>query len=323
MNTLDQILYLTDLGLRIHPLSARNKIPLLDDWTRQASKDERVIKRWFKKFPNSNWGIATGFESGVFVIDIDPKHKGKETWEGFIDGKASPKTLEVVTGTKGTHYYFEYPSNIAVSNSALGKGVDVRGEGGNIVIPPSIHPNGNAYMWAKGRAPDKIKITKAPKWLLTKIKEASVLEFPSLMGTKIEKGERNNTIFHQSLLLARQGALFDFTLAAMKSWVKETREFDMSDKEVEATVESAFKFFDTEKVKKKSFDTIELSDVGNVKRLLFDSKEIARYAVGLGFHVWDEQRWAYDEEALKVKQLAISSMDKLRDETLEELKRQG
>lgn len=320
MDALQQVLYLANLGFRVHPLSNKNKIPLLDDWTRKASSEEAVIKKWAKKYIDCNWGIATGLESGIFVIDIDPKNGGTETWKRMTQDQKMPKTLEVVTGTKGSHYYFEYPSAVAVTNSSLGKGVDVRGEGGNIVIPPSIHPNGNTYLWAKGKTPDKVKPAKAPKWMITKIKESSILNFPSLIGTKIEKGERNNTIFHQSLLLARQGALFEFTVATMRSWVKETKEFDMSEKEIEGTVESAFKFYDTEKATKKSLDTVELSDVGNVKRLLLDYKDVIKYAVGLGFHVWDELRWAYDEETLRVKQLSISSMDKLRDETLEELK---
>ncbi len=316
---ISQVEYLADMGLRVHPLSSRNKIPLLDDWIRKASASTTIIKKWAKQFKECNWGIATGFESQVFVVDIDPKHNGERTWLAMVGENKIPKTVEVVTGTRGTHLYFKYPTNLAVSNSAIGKGVDIRGEGGNIVIPPSIHPNGNAYMWAKGRTPDKVKIAVAPSWLIKIIKEKTANEFPSLMGTKIEKGERNNTIFHQSLLLARQGALYEFVLTAMRTWVRETKEFDLSDKEIVATVESAFKFYDIDKSKTKILEEIELSDTGNVHRMLSDYKEDLKYATGLGFHVWDGKRWGYDDESRLVKQLAIKSMDKLRDETSESL----
>lgn len=320
LESIDQVLYIASLGLRVHPLSARNKVPLLDEWTRKASTSVPTIKKWHKNFKDCNWGIATGVESQVFVVDIDPKHGGDRTWKTMVDGNKLPKTLEVVTGSRGTHYYFKYPTNTVVTNSSIGKGVDIRGEGGNIVIPPSVHPNGVAYAWAKGRAPDTVDIARAPAWLVKKIKEATVLEFPSLMGTKIEKGSRNNTIFHQALLLAKQGALFEFTLTAMMTWVKETKEFDISPKEVQSTVESAYEFYEKDRVKKRSLSEIELSDVGNARLLLADHKEIIKYAIGLGFHAWDSKRWAYDEEALKVKQLAIQSMDKLRDTTTDELK---
>lgn len=317
---LNQILQLADMGLRIHPLSTKNKIPLLDEWTRKASASEEVIKKWGSKFKDCNWGIATGLESGVFVVDIDPKNGGDRTWAAMMNGNSVPKTPEVVTGTRGTHLYFRYPTNIVVSNSSIGKGVDIRGEGGNIVAPPSVHPNGNRYAWAKGKTPDKVRIAKAPAWLLKKIKEATVMDFPSLIGTKIDKGSRNNTIYHQSLLLARQGALFEFTLMTMKQWVKETKEFDMKDAEIKATVESAYKYFDTESVKKKELETIELSDVGNAKKLLNDFGDIIKYAINFGYHTWDGMRWFYDKESLRVKQLAIKAMDNFRDETLESMK---
>ena len=317
---LNQILQLADMGLRIHPLSTKNKIPLLDEWTRKASADQEMINKWSKKFKDCNWGIATGLESGVFVVDIDPKNGGDRTWASMMNGNKVPKTPEVVTGTHGTHLYFLYPTSIVVSNSSIGKGIDIRGEGGNIVAPPSIHPNGNKYTWAKGRTPDKVHIAKAPAWLLKKIKEATIQDFPSLIGTKIDKGERNNTIYHQSLLLARQGALFEFTLMTMKQWVKETKEFDMKEGEIKATVESAYKYFDTESSKKKDLETIELSDVGNAKKLLNEFGDIIKYAINFGYHTWDSTRWFYDKESLRVKQLAIQAMDHFRDETLEQMK---
>lgn len=319
--SISQILQLASLGLRVHPLSTRNKVPLLDEWTRKASTSEVTIKKWGSKYKDCNWGIATGVESGVFVVDIDPKNGGDKTWTSMMDGNKVPKTPEVVTGTRGAHIYFKYPTSIVVSNSSIGKGVDIRGEGGNIVIPPSIHPNGHTYMWVKGRTPN-IKIANAPAWLLKRIKEATASDFPSLIGTKIDRGSRNNTIYHQSLLLARQGALFEFTLSAMRTWVKETKEFDMREAEIKATVESAYKYYDTETDKKRSVEAVELSDVGNTKRLLAESGCVIKYAINFGYHTWDGARWFYDKESLRVKQLAIRAMDNFRDEIVEQLKTQ-
>lgn len=318
--TLDQVLYLAGLGLRVHPLASRNKVPIVDNWTEMATVDEDIIRKWSTVNKNCNWGIATGKSSGVFVVDIDPKHNGPAEWKKLVGSNKVPKTLEVVTGTKGTHLYFKYPKGMYVSNSGLTKGVDIRGEDGNIVIPPSTHPNGRKYMWAKGKTPDKTKIAIAPRWLTNKIKESSTVDFPTAIGDKIDKGERNNTIFHQSLFLARQGAFPEFIVTAMKTWVKETKEFDMKDKEIEATVQSAYKHYENEKKARKTFNQIELSDVGNARRLLLDHSENMKYAIGMGYHIWNGKKWLYDEELLTASQLAIYSMDKLRDETVEKMK---
>jgi hypothetical protein len=99
---------------------------------KDASKDWETIKRWLNPDEYINVGIATGAESGFFVLDIDPRHDGDETifnlqtQHGYL-----PDTVRFQTGGGGKHILFQYPG-IHIPNSAgkIGKGIDVRGDGG-------------------------------------------------------------------------------------------------------------------------------------------------------------------------------------------------
>jgi bifunctional DNA primase/polymerase-like protein len=94
--------------------------------------------------PNGMIAIRTGAESGLVGIDVDPAHGG-------VIMPSMPRTLSVVTGSEpaGTHAYYNHPGvHVPNSQGLLGPGLDVRGDGGYLVAPPSIHPKtGRAYAW--------------------------------------------------------------------------------------------------------------------------------------------------------------------------------
>lgn len=162
-------------GFRVTPLHTRNdveragpcscgrkdctqdvKVPFLVGWQEKASSNILEIAQLWERYAGSGIGIATGKDSGVIVLDID-NHNG-------VDGQASldlaqrklgelPKTKEVITGSGGRHMYFRHPGG-RVANRTGGKGhmagypgLDVRGDGGYVVAPPTVHPNGTAYVW--------------------------------------------------------------------------------------------------------------------------------------------------------------------------------
>ena len=123
------------------------KHPRINAWQKEATNDISKIREWKKKWPNMNVGIITGKESGIFVVDIDPRHDGGKSLEGFEreHGKLPP-TLTVLTGGGGEHLYYKYPKDIKISNrQEVLPGIDVRAEGGYIVDPPSIHASGKQY----------------------------------------------------------------------------------------------------------------------------------------------------------------------------------
>jgi len=141
--------------------SSPGKHPITPNGVKDASGDEADIRRWFSNGIAFNIGIATGSASGLVVLDIDPKNGGDISIQQFT----IPPTLEVITGSGGRHYYFAIPEGVEIRNSAgkLAAGLDVRGEGGYVVAPPSIHISGNSYRWAVD--PRGVKAAPWPKEL--------------------------------------------------------------------------------------------------------------------------------------------------------------
>jgi hypothetical protein len=116
-----------------------------------CTTDPAEIERYWARWPNANIGIATGAESGIFVVETD-------TPEGHgVDGAASLKELEAANGplpltlmamspTGSVHRYFRHPGGKVVSRS-IAPGVDVKGDGGMVVAPPSTVPGKGSYEW--------------------------------------------------------------------------------------------------------------------------------------------------------------------------------
>src|SRR5690349_5123077 len=85
--------------------SSPGKHPRIKDWQRKASSDPATIEAFWKKWPDSNIGIATGGESRLFVLDIDGA-EGEKSLEDLVRQHGpSPETLTVTTG-RGRHFYF-------------------------------------------------------------------------------------------------------------------------------------------------------------------------------------------------------------------------
>lgn len=122
-----------------HPIPKRSAaIEAMDDqW-----------ENWINKYPDMNLGILTGSESGLFVLDVDPRHGGNESFDALVQSIGPfPATLVAQTGGGGRHYVFKIPPGEEVRNSAgmLGQGIDIRGEGGLIVVEPSVTKG--EYKW--------------------------------------------------------------------------------------------------------------------------------------------------------------------------------
>src|SRR6266478_5674800 len=138
---------------RAHCPSAA-KHPRIKKWPQEATTEEDKILRWWKASPSANIGIATGSESGVIVLDVDVP--------GAL-GNWTSTTLTSRTG-RGLHFYFA-SNDIPVKTSVrkLGNGLDIRGEGGFVVAPPSRHTSGKLYEWLNPTA----TIEMVPAWVVT------------------------------------------------------------------------------------------------------------------------------------------------------------
>jgi len=146
-------LHYAGMGMAVFPIKPRSKQPLTDHGLKDASKDPAQIESWWSRWPTANIGIATGAVSGgLVVIDLDvDKDKGIDgrvtlrEWEAEHE-KLPNSTWLAITGRGGYHYFYHDTSTVR-NRTGIYEGIDIRGDGGYVVAPPSIHPNGNTYEW--------------------------------------------------------------------------------------------------------------------------------------------------------------------------------
>jgi putative DNA primase/helicase len=181
------------------------KHPRTKNGVHDASTDEAKIRRWWETWENANIGIATGKEAGFFVLDIDPRNGGDETL-AFFERKHGrlPETRAADTGGDGVHLLFKYP-DFPVKNSTgeLGPGLDIKSDGGSIVVPPSLHVSGKRYRW-RNSAP----IADAPEWFLQLLREAARKSYAigqGQIGETIPEGRRNIALTSLAGTMRRRG----------------------------------------------------------------------------------------------------------------------
>ncbi|MGO9650235.1 MAG: bifunctional DNA primase/polymerase [Terriglobales bacterium] len=171
--TEQQLKRLADRGWRLFPCQPKSKEPLIR-WSKCATANIDQLMTWLHTFADCNWGIACGPASRLLVIDVDG-YIGLESF-AHLCGQAgvdwqeiADNTLGVKTG-KGSQLYFTYPAtNIRNSAGKLGPELDVRGDGGYVICPPSVHETGEPYHWLGG---DENKpVAPAPGWLIEQIRE--------------------------------------------------------------------------------------------------------------------------------------------------------
>jgi len=135
----------------------------VDDATIDATK----ISKWWKTWPNANIGLACG-KSGVVVVDVDPRNGGDETFQELEKANGNlPRTPMQLTGGGGVHYLLRRPiSSDTFRGRKLPGGIDIKADGGYIVLAPSSHASGTPYRWDAGRHPDDEPIANIPeRWL--------------------------------------------------------------------------------------------------------------------------------------------------------------
>jgi hypothetical protein len=126
------------------------KHPRITGGFKGATTDLTTISGWWDMWPASNVGIATGAESGIVVLDIDPRNGAMDTIAQLeAEGKTLPEAPIVRTPSGGWHLYFTHPGGKVPSRSnAIGPGLDVKGDGGYVIAPPS-YGIGGAYVWQR------------------------------------------------------------------------------------------------------------------------------------------------------------------------------
>ena len=192
-----------------HPYSA-----IVPNGLKDSTNDPATVLRWYRSVPGLNWGMRTGAISGVVVLDIDERHDGDLSLRDLQEryGRHTP-SWAVITGGGGLHIYFAHPGT-EVRNSAgtIGKGLDVRGENGYVLIPPSRHRSGNRYRWDSAGTPAH-ELAPMPGWMVARTVPPAPsrrytpedVTLPGEVGP-IPEGQRNTTLASVAGRLRRQGA---------------------------------------------------------------------------------------------------------------------
>ena len=173
MTALAHALDYAEHGLPVLPIKPGEKRPPMSGWQNHATTDKPTIENWFTGlYSDHGVGIATGGTIFALDIDVSGDKAGDETLADLeLQYGPLPDTATVLTGSGGQHRYFLMPAGVTIRNNAstaLGPGLDIRGEGGQCVAPPTIHPNGRPYEWDGGEIGE---IAQAPNWLVRLLTE--------------------------------------------------------------------------------------------------------------------------------------------------------
>lgn len=141
------------------------KHPRIANGFKSATTDPDQIRKWIKRWPGTNWGIACG-PSRIAVVDVDPRNQGDDTLASLEKQHGElPKTPTALTGGGGQHYLYAFPEGAEVRTCALGPGIELKASGGYIVAAPSNHISGKRYEWDAGALPSETTLTTLPKWI--------------------------------------------------------------------------------------------------------------------------------------------------------------
>jgi len=159
---------LTELGYLVFSCGV-DKRPLTKHGFKDATADPRQIRHLWTVNPGASIGVPMGRDAGMWCLDID-QPDGPDTLSQ-LEAKYGklPSTRAQRTGGGGFQYFFRYPEGCEIRNnsrSKLGPGIDIRGQGGYVIVPPSGHPSGGTYTWLT--APDA-PLADAPEWLLARV----------------------------------------------------------------------------------------------------------------------------------------------------------
>ncbi len=241
-------------GWSLVPL--KEKKPTLNNWTELPATTEEEARNYARR---GNFGIRTGAISGVVVLDIDPRHGGT------TDGLDLPITPVVETGGGGWHYYFRYPEGgLGNSASKLAPGVDSKGDGGQVVAVPSVHPDdGKTYRWAPGRSPADVPMADLPETILEKLRHGKPEHgAPSSGHDRIPEGQRNSVLTSLAGSMRRRGMSQEAIYAALCIVNRERCEPPLLDDEVHDIAQSVSRYQPTRDRQPEDKDglTKELAD---------------------------------------------------------------
>lgn len=160
---------LAALGLCVFPCRKSGKAPLTGSGLNDATNDTETVAQWWSRWPDAMIGVRTGPESGLWVLDVDvDEEKGVNGFPALAELEAAygalPMTVRSRTPRGGMHYWLRWSEGVRNSASKVAPGIDLRGRGGYVIVPPSARADRRSYTWED--PPALFELAELPGWLL-------------------------------------------------------------------------------------------------------------------------------------------------------------
>lgn len=319
-------------GLAIIALVPHKKNPSFANGLKDATTCAEDVAQWYEDYPDDNVAIVTGSVSGnIGVIDIDIDDESDKDGFDFLqkwerEHGELPETWTVKTARGGSHMYYRFKGDVPRNTSNQEIGIDFRGEGGYVMAPPSIHPNGRKVEW--DIHPDDADLAWADDNVLAFVEAIGARSGASEkfeLPARIEKGGRDFTIFKYACSLQSAGRS-DWEI---KSLVHAANTAlcvpPMTTEEVDRKIASALKYD-----KGKHIDLNALERPGNHVELAVNNRGNPLNTIENRMLILQEDeglkdRFVYDESAYtRMKRLPLpwksgSGYERLRDSDYVEL----
>jgi len=292
MSVLEQALEYVDLGWSILPVKPDEKRPYMSNWLQymklRASKD--TVENWFRSLSGAGVGVVTGKISNIVVLDVE--HWCPTPIETLL--KKYPTQLISRSGSGGYHLYYTFPQNVSKVSNRVGifEGADLRADGGFIVLPPTIHQNGNRYEWVQRGIPGAfplalLDIESRP----TVQNEGWITE--ALRG--VSEGGRNDTCARLAGYFFKKGINSDIVEAMLLEW-NERNDPPLPVKEVRQTIRSIERSHSGADTQFTSVEFENDKTVQEQKESTFDVMRMCDYVKGYGGDgvSWLVQDWLPD-----------------------------
>ena len=210
-------------GWHVIPVGAGadRKLPYIKNWVQLASVDQEQICSWWVQFPTANIGVVTGEKSRFWVVDIDVK-PGLNGWDSLTERFGNRFAFDRVnslfakTASGGIHLLFEWDDAFPVRNGqGVLPGVDIRGDGGQIVVAPSwrlVDGQVEKYRWNDVA----LTIVSAPDWARELVaiagRKSKRLDLVPVMSG-LPEGSRDTELWRYACHLAGRGVPIDLALS--------------------------------------------------------------------------------------------------------------
>lgn len=263
-------------GFKVFPLAPQSKSKqVLKSWKEEATQDLSKIEQWWTQNPYYNIGLVTG--NGLFVIDVDIKNNKNGFQSLQHHGKELPTTVKVKTPSGGIHLY--YHAEKPISNKVnLYDGIDIRGEGGYVVAPPSMI-NHQAYQFENDSVIAKAN-EKVYKFLEghLEVKDENYCYNPILVG------QRNDVLFKMGCFMQAKGFCDEAIQSALLNENKYHCEIPINEKEVESILKSISKRYNKGSTKENGslYENEYFNVVEELKHDIEDEPEIVENLIPIG-----------------------------------------